>query len=252
MDVNNQSVVITGGASGLGAGAARLFVAKGARVALFDRNLELASKAASELNCVAIQCDVADETSVAAALEQATGANGAPRIFINCAGIDITGRIATRGGGPQPLEALGSQIAVNLAGTFNICRLGADLVRQLAPVDGEEQGVMVNVASAAGLDGPRGQTAYAATKAAVIGMTLPMARDLASYGVRVVTIAPGVFNTPLAAEVLRGDPEAAVETVPFPKRAGKPAEFGKLALHICENPMLNGEVIRLDAGLRAT
>lgn len=252
MDVKNQSVVITGGGSGLGAGAARLFVEQGAKVALLDRNPEPARALADELNCLAIQCDVADETSVLSALEQATRANGAPRIFINCAGIDITGRIATRGGGPQPLDALGSQIAVNLTGTFNVCRLGADRVRQLEPLDAEEQGVIVNVASAAGLDGPRGQTAYAATKAAVIGMTLPMARDLAGYGIRVVTIAPGVFNTPLAAQVLRGDPEAAVDTVPFPKRAGKPAEFGKLALQICENPMLNGEVIRLDAGLRAT
>lgn len=191
MDVKNQSVVITGGGSGLGAGAARLFVEQGAKVALLDRNPEPARALADELNCLAIQCDVADETSVLSALEQATRANGAPRIFINCAGIDITGRIATRGGGPQPLDALGSQIAVNLTGTFNVCRLGADRVRQLEPLDAEEQGVIVNVASAAGLDGPRGQTAYAATKAAVIGMTLPMARDLAGYGIRVVTIAPG-------------------------------------------------------------
>lgn len=252
MDVKGQSVVITGGASGLGAGAAKLFAAAGAKVALFDRNRELAQQTAGELGCVAFACDVADESSVLAALEQATAANGAPRIFINCAGIDITGRIATRGGGPQPLDALGKQIAVNLTGTFNVCRLGADLVRQLDKLNGEEQGVIVNVASAAGLDGPRGQTAYAATKAAVIGMTLPMARDLASYGIRVVTIAPGVFNTPLAAAVLRGDPETMTKDVPFPKRAGQPAEFGKLALHICQNPMLNGEVIRLDGGLRAT
>lgn len=270
MDVSQQSVVITGGASGLGAGAARLFVDKGARVAIFDRNLALAQQTADELGCLAVACDVADEESVMAALGKVTEINGPPRIFINCAGIDITGRIATRGGGPQPLEALSKQIAVNLTGTYNICRLGADLVRQLPrlasaepsadkepsaneePSASTEQGVIVNVASAAGLDGPRGQTAYAATKAAVIGMTLPMARDLSAYGIRVVTIAPGVFNTPLAAAVLRGDPETAVGDVPFPKRAGRPAEFGQLALHICENPMLNGEVIRLDGGLRAT
>ena len=252
MDVAGKSVVITGGASGLGAGAARLFIERGAKVAIFDRNLELAQQTATELACLAVACDVADETLVLNALQKVTESNGAPRIFINCAGIDITGRIATRGGGPQPLDALGKQIAVNLTGTFNVCRLGADLVRQLDRLDGEEQGVIVNVASAAGLDGPRGQTAYAATKAAVIGMTLPMARDLSAYGIRVVTIAPGVFNTPLAAAVLRGDPETAVGNVPFPKRAGRPAEFGQLALHICQNPMLNGEVIRLDGGLRAT
>lgn len=251
MDVKNQSVVITGGASGLGAGAARLFVEKGAKVALFDRNLELAKEMAGQLNCAAFQCDVADETSVAVALEQATRINGAPRIFINCAGIDITGRIATRGGGPQPLAALGSQIAVNLTGTFNICRLGADLVRQLELLDGEEQGVMVNVASAAGLDGPRGQTAYAATKAAVIGMTLPMARDLASYGIRVMTIAPGFFDTPLArSEVGEAGVEKMVSLVPFPKRPGKPSEFAQMACHIVENAMLNGEVIRLDGAIR--
>ncbi len=252
MDVEGKSVVITGGASGLGAGAARLFIGQNAKVSIFDRNLELAQQTADELGCLAVTCDVADETSVLIALQKVIERNGAPRIFINCAGIDITGRIATRGGGPQPLDALGKQIAVNLTGTFNICRLGADLVRQLERLDGEEQGVIVNVASAAGLDGPRGQTAYAATKAAVIGMTLPMARDLASYGIRVVTIAPGVFNTPLAAEVLRGDPETMTEGVPFPKRAGQPAEFARLALQICQNPMLNGEVIRLDGGLRAT
>lgn len=252
MEVKGQSVVITGGASGLGAGAARLFVSKGAKVVILDRNQELAKQAADHLGCLALTCDVANEASVVSALDQVTANNGPPRIFINCAGIDIIGRIATRGGGPQPLDALGKQIAVNLTGTFNVCRLGADLVRQLPALNGEEQGVIVNVASIAGLDGPRGQTAYAATKAAVIGMTLPMARDLSAYGIRVVTIAPGVFNTPLAAEVLRGDPETATGDVPFPKRAGQPAEFGKLALHICENAMLNGEVIRLDGSFRAT
>ena len=251
MDVKGQSVVITGGASGLGAGTARLFVESGAKVAVFDRNQELAEETANSLGCLAVQCDVADEASVAAALDKVTAVNGTPRIFINCAGIDIVGRIATRGGGPQPLEALSDQIAVNLTGTFNLCRLGADRVRQLERLDGEDQGVIVNVASAAGLDGPKGQTAYAATKAAVIGMTLPMARDLAAYGVRVVTIAPGVFNTPLAAQVLRGDPEEFTTGTLFPKRAGKPAEFASMALHICENSMLNGEVVRLDGGLRA-
>ncbi|RLA46155.1 MAG: 3-hydroxyacyl-CoA dehydrogenase [Gammaproteobacteria bacterium] len=251
MDVKGKSVVITGGASGLGAGTAALFVEQGAKVAVFDRNLELAEAIAKSLGCLAVQCDVADEVSVEAALDKATTVNGAPRIFINCAGIDIIGRIATRGGGPQPLEALSQQIAVNLTGTFNICRLGADRVRQLERLDAEDQGVIVNVASAAGLDGPKGQTAYGATKAAVIGMTLPMARDLAAYGVRVVTIAPGVFNTPLAAQVLRGDPEEFDTGTLFPKRAGKPAEFAAMALHICKNSMLNGEVIRLDGGLRA-
>jgi len=250
MDLNNTSVVITGGASGLGAGAAKLFVEKGAKVAIFDRNLELAQSTASELGCAAVQCDVADENSVLEALQQAGEINGTPRILINCAGIDITGRTATRGGGPQPRDALTQQIAVNLTGTFNICRLGADAIRQLDPLEGEEQGVIVNVASIAGLDGPFGQTAYAATKAAVIGMTLPMARDLSGYGIRVATIAPGVFNTPLAASVLRGEPDDYAGSVPFPKRAGRPAEFASMALEICQNPMLNGEVIRLDGALR--
>jgi NAD(P)-dependent dehydrogenase (short-subunit alcohol dehydrogenase family) len=251
MDILGQSVVITGGASGLGAGAAQLFVSEGAKVALLDNNLELVSQTAEKLDCVGIQCDVSDELSVQNALDEATASNGCPRIFLNCAGIDIIGRIATRGGGPQPLDALSRQIAVNLTGTFNICRLAADRVRQLPQCPGEEQGVFINVASAAGLDGPRGQTAYAATKAAIIGMTLPMARDLSVYGIRVVTIAPGVFNTPLAAQVLRGDPETFDSGVLFPKRAGKPREFAAMALHICQNAMLNGEVIRLDGGLRA-
>ncbi|MGK2913390.1 MAG: SDR family NAD(P)-dependent oxidoreductase [Porticoccaceae bacterium] len=255
MNVNGQSVVITGGASGLGAGAARLFAERGAKLALFDWNIELARQTAAELGCVALHCDVADEASVQAAFIAAEAANGTPRILINCAGIDIPGRTVTRGG-PQARDAFTRQIAVNLTGTFNICRLGADAMRELELVPnqtgGEERGVIVNVASIAGLDGPMGQTAYAASKAAVIGMTLPMARDLAPYGIRVVTIAPGVFNTPLAASVLRGNPEDFASVVPFPKRAGKPAEFAALALHICENSMLNGEVIRLDGSLRGT
>lgn len=251
MDVCNTSVVITGGASGLGAAVARLFAARGARLALFDWNLELARQTAAELGAIALRCDVADEASVQAAFIAAEAANGTPRILINCAGIDIPGRTVTRGG-PQARDAFTRQIAVNLTGTFNICRLGADAIRDLDPVNGEERGVIVNVASIAGLDGPMGQTAYAASKAAVIGMTLPMARDLAPYGIRVVTIAPGVFNTPLAASVLRGNPEDYAGVVPFPKRAGRPDEFAALALHICENPMLNGEVIRLDGSLRGT
>lgn len=251
MDVCNTSVVITGGASGLGAAVARLFAARGARLALFDWNLELARQTAAELGAIALHCDVADEASVQAAFIAAEAANGTPRILINCAGIDIPGRTVTRGG-PQVRDAFTRQIAVNLTGTFNICRLGADAIRDLDLVNGEERGVIVNVASIAGLDGPMGQTAYAASKAAVIGMTLPMARDLAPYGIRVVTIAPGVFNTPLAASVLRGNPEDYAGVVPFPKRAGRPDEFAALALHICENPMLNGEVIRLDGSLRGT
>ncbi len=251
MILNGTSVVITGGASGLGAGAARLLTQQGAKVTIFDRNLDLANAMATELECSAVQCDVADEASVLSALEQATNINGTPRILINCAGIDITGRIATRGGGPQPFEAMSQQVAVNLSGTFNICRLGADAIRLLEPQEGEEQGLIINVASTAGYDGPFGQTAYAATKAAVIGMTLPMARDLSAYGIRVMTIAPGVFNTPLAASVLRGEPDDFAEGIPFPKRAGRPAEFAALVLEICQNPMLNGEVIRLDGGLRA-
>lgn len=251
MDVNGQSVVITGGASGLGAGVARLFAARGAKVAIFDWNIDLAGQTAAEFGGVAVHCDVADEASVQAAFVVAETANGTPRILVNCAGIDIPGRTVNRGG-PQPRDAFTRQIAVNLTGTFNICRLGADAIRELNMVNGEERGVIVNVASIAGLDGPLGQTAYAASKAAVIGMTLPMARDLAPYGIRVVTIAPGVFNTPLAASVLRGNPQDYAEVVPFPKRAGKPEEFAALVLHICENPMLNGEVLRLDGGLRGT
>lgn len=250
MDICGHSVVITGGASGLGAGAARLFAARGAKVAIFDWDFGLAGQTATELGAVAVHCDVADEGSVQAAFVVAEEAHGTPRILINCAGIDVPGRIATRGG-PQSRDAFTRQIAVNLTGTFNICRLGADAMRELDLANSEERGVIVNVASIAGLDGPKGQTAYAASKAAVIGMTLPMARDLAPYGIRVVTIAPGIFNTRLAASVLRGNPDDYADVVPFPKRAGQSADFAALALHICENPMLNGEVIRLDGSLRS-
>ncbi len=252
MNIEGVSVAVTGGASGLGAAVVALFASKGARVAVLDRNLQLAQETAQHCGALAIACDVADESSVLVALAAITAAQGVPRIWVNCAGIDITGRIATRGGGPQARDALTRQIAVNLTGTFNTCRLGAHAMRELDTPAGDERGVLVNVASIAGIDGPFGQTAYSATKAAVIGMTLPMARDLAPLGIRVVTIAPGVFDTPLAAAVLRGNPNDHTSSVPFPKRAGKPEEFAALALHICENPMLNGEVIRLDGAIRAT
>lgn len=251
MEIKGQIAIVTGGASGLGADTVRALAARGARVAVLDLNEALAQTIAAEVGGLAVRVDVADADSVAQAIAAVTAQLGAARIVVNAAGIGI-GRKITSSKGPHPLDSFLRVVNVNLTGTFDVCRLAATEMLPLAPVTADgERGVFVNVASIFGFDGPVGNTAYAASKAGVIGMTLPMARDLAPYGIRVVTICPGVFDTPLArAETGEVGFGRLLANIPFPKRAGKPAEFAQLACHIVENSMLNGEVIRLDAAMR--
>ena len=251
MEIKDQIAIVTGGASGLGAGTVRALAAKGAKVAVLDLNEELAKSIAEEVGGIAVKVDVADTDSVAAALATVREKLGIARIVMNVAGIGIGRKITSRRG-PHPLEDFMRVVNVNLTGTFDMCRLASTDITTLEPLNEDgERGVFVNVASIFAFDGPMGDTAYAAAKAGVAGMTLPMARDLANYGIRVMTIAPGFFDTPLArSEVGEAGVEKMVSLVPFPKRPGKPEEFAKMACHIVENSMLNGEVVRVDGGIR--
>jgi NAD(P)-dependent dehydrogenase (short-subunit alcohol dehydrogenase family) len=249
MNPSGQVAIVTGGGSGLGEATARALAAKGARVAILDLGLERAEQVAAAIGGIAVKCDVADaagaEQAVAAVVERLD----APRILVNCAGVAIALKTVGKDG-PHPLDRFRRVVEVNLVGTFNMIRLFADRAQNLDPLDGGERGVIVNTASVAAYDGQIGQAAYSASKGGVVGMTLPVARDLARSGIRVVTIAPGIFRTPM----LAGLPEEAQislgQQVPFPPRLGEPAEYGALALHIVENQMLNGETIRLDGAIR--
>jgi len=241
--------LVTGGASGLGLAAATELVSAGAAVVLVDLPSSPGAQAAEGLgsDAVFVPTDVTDEASVQAAVERASGL-GPLRVAVNCAGIGTPGRVLGKGG-PLPLEQFARVVTVNLVGTFNVIRLAAAAMAAIDPVDGE-RGVVVNTASAAAFDGQIGQAAYSASKGGVVGMTLPVARDLADKLIRVMTIAPGLFDTPM----LQGLPEPARQSlaaqVPMPSRLGQPSEFAALVRHICENPMLNGEVIRLDGAIR--
>ena len=248
MDVREQAAIVTGGASGLGAATVRLLAARGARVAVLDRNAAGAQAVAGEIGGLAVACDVTDERAVSAALEQSRDAHGPLRIVIHCAGIGTAGRIVGRDG-PLAQQTFEHTVSVNLFGTFNVLRLTAHAMSLTEPV-GEERGVFVATASIAAYEGQLGQAAYAAAKGGIVALVLPAARELARFGIRVMAIAPGFFETPLLAEL---PPEAAQKlaaTIPFPARLGKPAEFAQLALAIVENPSLNGETIRLDGALR--
>jgi NAD(P)-dependent dehydrogenase (short-subunit alcohol dehydrogenase family) len=249
MNVEGHVALITGGASGLGEATARILAASGAKVALLDFNSEGAQRVATEVGGIAVECDVSSAESAEAAVARSIHALGIPRILVNCAGVAPAQKILSKAG-VMPLSDYRRAIEINLIGTFNLLRLFAEAATKLDPLDGGERGVVVNTASVAGYEGQIGQTAYASSKAGVIGLTLPAARELAPLGIRVCSIAPGIFETPM----LKGLPQAAQESlgkmVPFPSRLGRPAEFAKLALHIIENQMLNGEVIRLDGAIR--
>jgi NAD(P)-dependent dehydrogenase (short-subunit alcohol dehydrogenase family) len=241
--------VVTGGASGLGLATARELTRAGASVVLLDLPSSPGAQAAADLGADAlfVPTDVTDEASVQDAVARASE-RGPLRVAVNCAGIGTPGRVLGRKG-PLPLDAFTRVVMVNLVGTFNVLRLAAAAMAETDPVDGE-RGVVVNTASAAAFDGQIGQAAYSASKGGVVGMTLPVARDLADRLIRVMTIAPGLFDTPM----LQGLPEPARQSlgaqVPMPSRLGDPAEYAALVRHICENPMLNGEVIRLDGAIR--
>ncbi|MCO5157980.1 MAG: 3-hydroxyacyl-CoA dehydrogenase [Aquamicrobium sp.] len=249
MNPAGQVAIVTGGGSGLGEATARALAAKGAKVALFDIGMERAQAVAAEIGGIAVKCDVSSDESGTAAFAEVAEKLGATRILVNCAGVAIAMK-TTGKDGAHPLDIYRKVIDVNLVGSFNMIRLFAVRAEALEPLAGDERGVIINTASVAAYDGQIGQAAYSSSKGGIVGMTLPVARDLARSGIRVMTIAPGIFKTPM----LAGLPEDAQKSlglqVPFPSRLGEPSEYGALACHIVENQMLNGEVIRLDGAIR--
>lgn len=250
MNIENCAAIITGGASGMGAATARLLSRHGAKVALFDLNKAAAEKIAAEVNGIAVECNVTNEESVKKAISEAEKKHDTARILINCAGIVHARRMINKEG-PMPLEEYRKVIDVNVIGTFNVMRLAAEAMSKLPSVgDSEERGVIINTASVAAFEGQIGQTAYSASKGAIVAMTLPAARELASFGIRVMTIAPGLVDTPMFGQLAPEAKASLAASVPFPKRLAKPEEYAQLAIQIIENSMLNGEVIRLDGALR--
>ena len=249
MNPSGQVAIVTGGGSGRGEATARALAAKGAKVALFDIGMERAENVASEIGGIAVKCDVSSEESAKAAFATVAEKLGDARILINCAGIAVAMKTTSKDGA-HPLDIYRKVIEVNLLGTFNMIRLFAVQAEKLDPMESGERGVIVNTASVAAYDGQIGQVAYSASKGGVVGMTLPIARDLARSGIRVMTIAPGIFRTPMLAGLPEDAQKSLGQQVPFPSRLGDPAEYGALAAHIVENQMLNGEVIRLDGAIR--
>lgn len=249
MDLNGVAAIVTGGASGLGNATATMLAEAGAKVAILDLNEEVGTAAAKTLGGAYFKVDVSDDASVGETLEAAERLHGPARVLVNCAGVAPAIRIVDKHGVAHPLAAFRKTVEVNLIGTFNmISKFAARLIA--AGIDGEEAGVIVNTASVAAYDGQIGQAAYAASKGGVVGLTISAARDLAQHRIRVVTIAPGIFLTPM----LMGLPQAAQDSlgtqVPHPSRLGKPSEYAQMVGAIVANPMLNGEVIRLDGAIR--
>ena len=251
MQIRDSVFIVTGGASGLGAGTARLLAAKGGKVVIADLNKAAGAALAAELgdNARFAETNVSDEASAQAAVALAVSAFGGLHGLVNCAGIAI-GEKTVGKEGPHALANFKRVIDINLVGSFNMIRLAADVMAKSEPNAAGERGVIVNTASVAAYDGQMGQAAYAASKGGIVGMTLPIARDLARSGIRVMTIAPGIFETPMLMGMPPEVQDALGKMVPFPSRLGKPAEYAALALHIVENEMLNGEVIRLDGAIR--
>lgn len=257
MNIQGQAAIVTGGASGLGEATARELARLGAQVAVFDVNAELAQQVAADINrqhgagrAVACQCDITSADSAAAAIARASAAHGPARILMNIAGIGTAKRVVQKDGSAAPLEDFARVINVNLVGSYNVSRLFAAACAKLAPLEDGERGVMLFTASVAAFDGQVGQQAYSASKGGLVGMTLPMARDLAQHGIRVCTIAPGLFATPLMKQLPEPVQQSLAASIPFPSRLGKPEEFAQLACHFVTNVHLNGEVIRLDGALR--
>jgi len=249
MRLDGQAAIVTGGASGLGAATAERLARAGCRVAVLDINQAAAEAAGQRIGGVGVACDVADAASAEVAIARARDAHGPARLLVNCAGVGTAGRIVGRDG-PLPLAAFERVVRVNLIGSFNLLRLAAADMSVLDPQEDGERGVIVNTASIAAYDGQVGQAAYAASKAGVIGMTLPAARELARVGVRVVSIAPGLFHTPMLEGLPTELQQSLADGVPYPQRLGMPAEFAALVEHIVTNRYLNGETIRLDGALR--
>lgn len=250
MQIQGQSALVTGGGSGLGEATARELARLGAKVAVLDVNLDNAKKVAADIGGIALQADVTSGPSMEAALAEAAAAHGPARILMQIAGIGTAKRVIGKDGNAASLEDFAKVVNVNLIGTYNAARLFAAACAKLEPMEDGERGAMVFTASVAAFDGQVGQQAYSASKGGVVGMTLPMARDLAQHGIRVCTIAPGLFNTPLMRTLPEPVQQSLAASIPFPSRLGKPEEFAELACHIVSNGHLNGEVIRLDGALR--
>lgn len=249
MEIKNQIAIITGGGSGMGATTAKALAKAGAKVAILDV-ANSAEKIANEINGLAFHCDVTNEANVASVLQEIKNKWGSVRICIQCAGIATASRMVKREG-PMPLEEFQRVININLVGTFNVMRLVAAMMTQAEPLQTDNsRGVIINTASVAAYEGQIGQIAYSASKGGVVSLTLPAARELAQFGIRVVTIAPGLIDTPLFASLPEAARASLASSVTYPKRLGEPEEFSKLALHIIENQYLNGCVIRLDGALR--
>ena len=248
--IEGQTAVVTGGASGLGAATAQALAKAGLKVAVFDLNADQGMAVASEIGGIFCSVDVSDPGSVQGGLEKTKAELGAPRVLVNCAGIGPAAKTVSRGA-PHDPGLFEKAIRVNLIGSFNCASQAAAMMVDLDPVDQDgARGVIINTASVAAYDGQVGQVAYSASKGGIVGMTLPMARDLADKGVRVCTIAPGLFLTPLLESLPQDVQDSLGRQVPFPSRLGDPSEYASLALHIVSNPMLNGEVIRLDGAIR--
>ncbi|HRF08688.1 MAG TPA: SDR family NAD(P)-dependent oxidoreductase [Xanthobacteraceae bacterium] len=249
MDVKGHAALVTGGGSGLGAATAAALAAAGAKVALLDVNLEAAEAHAAKIGGIAIKCDVSDSDSAVAAVNAARDKHGTARVLINCAGIGTPKKILGREG-PQPLADFDRVIRINLIGSFNLLRLfAADLQNAEALADGE-RGVCISTASVAAYEGQIGQAAYAASKGGIVGLTLPAARELAHFGIRVLAIAPGIFLTPMLLGLSEEVQRSLAASVPFPKLLGKPEQYASLAMEMVRNSYLNGEVVRIDGSLR--
>jgi NAD(P)-dependent dehydrogenase (short-subunit alcohol dehydrogenase family) len=249
MEIHASGALVVGGASGLGAATARTLAERGASLTLADVNAERGEALAAELGARFVACDVREEEQVQAAVEAAAQADGGLRISVCCAGTGWAQKVAGSKG-PHPLAPFEVIVGINLIGTFNVLRFAATAMLANEPTPAGERGICVNTASIAAYEGQVGQIAYSASKGGVVGMTLPAARDLAPSGIRVVTIAPGLFDTPLLAALPEDTREALGRSIPFPPRLGRPEEYAALVAHVAENVMINGEVIRLDGALR--
>jgi NAD(P)-dependent dehydrogenase (short-subunit alcohol dehydrogenase family) len=249
MDPKGHAAIVTGGASGLGGATAAALAKACAKVAIFDINMDAAKAHAEKIGGIAIKCDVASADGAAAAVKEAADKNGVARILVNCAGIATAKRIVGRDG-PLPLSEFEKVITVNLVGSFNMMRLVAAALQAAPELDAGERGVIVSTASVAAYEGQIGQAAYAASKGGVMALTLPAAREFAQFGIRVNTVAPGVFRTPLLAGLPEEAQQSLAAAVPFPKLLGTPEEFAALVMHMIQNRYINGETVRIDGALR--